>query len=112
MNPGFVVAVEMLPIPKAVSFSEDQLAGRCCLWCGGHPEIALGVRLSVACGALLRWKPRACQECTRKEAARVYALHVRTCARCTPMVRCQDARALHDLAHQVPASARGEAEAG
>lgn len=112
MNPGFVVAVEMLPMPKAAVLSEAQFGGKQCPWCGGFPEISLGVRLSVASGALLRWKPRACRDCTRKEAARVHGLHVRTCARCTAMVQCQDARALHALAEEAPASGRGEPEAG
>lgn len=112
LHPGYVIATEMLPMPKATTLSEAQLGGRHCPWCGGRPAMALGVRLSVANGALLRWKPRACRACTQEEAARVHRLHVQTCARCTPMVQCQDARALHALSTQAPASGRGEPEAG
>ncbi|WP_406157008.1 hypothetical protein [Streptomyces canus] len=112
MNPGFVVAVEMLPMPKAARLSEAQLGGRHCPWCAGPPKVSLGARLSVAGGGLLRWKPRACEECTQKEAGRVYNLHIRTCARCTPLVRCADARALHALSKGASATGPTEFVAG
>ena len=112
MNPGFVVGVEMLPMPRAALLCEAQLEGRQCPWCAGCPERALGVRLSVLGGGLLRWKPRACRDCTRTQAARVHRLHIRACARCAPRMQCEDARALYALSVEAPASGRGESEAG
>jgi hypothetical protein len=93
MHPGFVDAAKMLAVPKLGTRTEAQAEGADCVWCGGPAS----VRLSTCGGALALWHPRACRPCTRREADRVYRLHITTCARCTPWVYCPDARALDAL---------------
>ena len=103
MNAGFVNAVEMLPMPKLPGLAATQVDGTVCVWCGNHPDgggIRLGPRISVIGGALQRWEPRACRRCTGLEAARVYRLHLTTCARCMHRDHCPDSHALHALAEE------------
>ncbi|WP_327319273.1 hypothetical protein [Streptomyces sp. NBC_01235] len=98
MNEGFVCAVSMLPVPKAAGLASERVDGKHCVWCGGAPSMELGVRLSVIDGTLKRWEPRSCQSCARREAGRVYDVHIRACARCSHGDYCPDARALYALA--------------
>ena len=98
MNPAFVCATEMLPVPKLIGLDDDQRAGLRCVWCGGPPALTLGPRLGADTGELHRWTPRACRPCAAREAGHVYRAHGRTCAHCTPTVYCPDRRALHALA--------------
>jgi len=98
VNPGFVCAVEMLPVPKAAGLARKRIAGTCCVWCGQTAALALGTRLSVIDGTLKRWEPRACQSCARREAGRVYDIHITRCARCSHRDYCPDSHALHELA--------------
>ena len=99
MNPGFVRPVEMLPMPKADTLTEDQLDGKACVWCRVRPRepLTLGVRLSVLGGRLHRWQPIAHGWCAAEKAGKVYELHRRTCARCAPRDYCPDAVALYEL---------------
>ncbi|MCT9084113.1 hypothetical protein [Streptomyces fulvoviolaceus] len=101
-------AAEMLPAPKTADLTPKRISGTVCVWCGKTPQVALGIRLSVIGDALSRWWPRACQPCAAREAARVHAIHLTTCARCTHRDYCPDAHALHSLAsaHLVPARPR------
>ena len=98
MNPGFVNAPEMLPVPKAAGLATERVEGKRCVWCGAAATVELGPRLSVVDAALQRWEPRACRSCARREASRVYDIHIRTCARCSHGEYCPDARALYTLA--------------
>jgi hypothetical protein len=98
VHPGFVDGIEMLPMPRAADLPYEQIEGDRCVWCGSRPETELGPRISVIDGALFRWHPRACRECVREQAAKVYDTHIRTCAYCTPTCYCIDARALYRLA--------------
>lgn len=100
MNAGFVDAVGMLPMPNARSLARKRIDGACCVWCGGTAVMDLGPRLSVVDGALKRWEPRACRPCAAREAARVYGIHIQSCARCTHHDYCPDARALHALSRE------------
>lgn len=97
MHPGFVNAHQMLAVPRIHTRTKPQIEGRRCVWCRAPATAELGPRLSARDGVLERWEPRACAPCIRREAGRVFRLHVGTCARCTPAVYCVDARALHDL---------------
>ncbi|MFJ8791383.1 hypothetical protein [Streptomyces sp. NPDC102462] len=97
MNPAFANAVEMLPMPRT-EFTAAQLDGTACPWCARPPEIPLGPRLRVAEGRLDRWFPHSCLPCAQREAARVHAVHVTVCPRCTHRDYCMDARALRRLA--------------
>lgn len=114
MNAGFVCATEMLPVPRAHSLTRIQADGKACVWCQGLPDdrIDLGPRISPAGGALKRWQPRACRPCTGSEAARVYQLHIRTCARCGRRNSCPDARALYALAREHGQFGTGEEVTG
>lgn len=98
MNPAFVCATEMLPVPRAAGLAAERVAGSRCVWCGKGPAVDLGPRISPIGGTLQQWTPRACRACTGREATRVYDLHVTTCARCTHHDYCPDAHALHTLA--------------
>ncbi|MFJ1808560.1 MULTISPECIES: hypothetical protein [unclassified Streptomyces] len=98
MNPGFVNAAEMLRVPKAADLPAERVEGKRCVWCGGPASIELGPRLSVIGGALKRWEPRGCRSCARREAGRVYDIHVTTCARCIHRDYCPDSAALYTLA--------------
>ena len=103
MDSKFVDAHSMLAVPRLHTRTKAQAEGRTCVWCGGAAHDSLGPRLSTHGGLLERWKPRACHPCIRREAARVYQLHVGACARCLPRAYCPDARALHALSTQAPA---------
>lgn len=103
MNPDFVNALEMLPVPKPDQLAPARISGTHCVWCGSGPAVGLGPRLSVIDGHLERWHPRACTPCTRREAAHVHGIHRTTCPRCTHREYCPDGRALYDLAHGQPA---------
>ncbi|WP_158101573.1 hypothetical protein [Streptomyces bobili] len=46
----------------------------------------------------MRWKPRSCLPCLRREAKRVYGIHITVCARCTHRDYCPDNKALYPLA--------------
>lgn len=94
-------AAEMLPMPKAADLAPAQMDGTVCVWCARTPDgggIVLGPRISAIAGALQRWFPRACRACAGREAARVYQLHIKTCARCSHQDYCPDSQALHELA--------------
>jgi hypothetical protein len=97
MHPGFIRAPELLPVPRPDRVRSEQAAGTVCVWCDQPPTVDLGPRLSTGDGALHRWHPRACLDCTGREAARVYGVHVTTCGRCRQQGDCPDARALHRL---------------
>jgi hypothetical protein len=98
MHPGFVRAVELLPVPRPDHIHPDQAAGSACVWCGKEPTVGLGSRLTTRLGTVNAWAPRACQPCAASEAARVLAIHVTSCYRCCCRDRCADARALRQLA--------------
>ncbi|WP_416983570.1 hypothetical protein [Streptomyces sp. T028] len=100
MNPGFVCAPEMLPVPRLGGLSREQIAGKACVWCGCSPDdrIVLGPRISPRAGMVKRWFPSACQPCTGRKAVQVYRRHTTTCARCTHRDYCPDSHALHALA--------------
>lgn len=91
-------AVEMLPMPKVAGLDLDRINGVCCVWCGGPTSVALGPRIRAAAGGVQRWFPRACRACAGLEAARVYQVHLTTCARCTHQDYCPDSHALNELA--------------
>lgn len=97
-----IAAVEMLPMPKAHTLTGEQIEGKTCVWCakrlGEGVGLSLGPRIRVAPGGVRRWLPQACRPCTGVEAARVYQLHIRTCARCSHRDYCPDSIALHTLA--------------
>lgn len=97
MHPGFVRAPELLPTPMAADLPAERLAGTRCVWCGGAATDALNARLSVVKGELLRWEPRSCLPCLRREAERVYNIHIKSCARCTHRDYCPDSKALYEL---------------
>lgn len=98
MNPDYVRPAEMLPVPKAAGLASERVDGKRCVWCSGAASMELGTRLSVIDGTLKRWEPRACRSCARREAGRVYDIHIGACARCTHGDYCPDARALYTLA--------------
>ena len=106
MNPAFVSAPELLPVPRPDRIQPEQEAGTMCVWCRRTRALPvdLGPRLSTHTGAVRRWRPRACQTCAAREAARVLTIHIDRCGRCTPRARyyCEDARALHTLAQSIP----------
>jgi len=111
VHPDFVVATEMLPVPKTADLTTRQINGGRCVWCGVTAKVRLGPRLAVVDGELLRWHPSGCRRCARREAGTAYDEHIRNCARCTRLshsrlLHCDDAQALHELAHQAPASDR------
>jgi hypothetical protein len=108
MHPDFVNAPQMLAVPRLNTRTKAQTAGRRCVWCGGPATVRLGPRLSSRNGSLDRWEPRACVPCTRREAARVFSVHIRACARCDAALRCVDARALHELSQASPVSRADE----
>lgn len=94
-------AVELLAMPKTHTLTKKKLSGTVCVWCGKHLDedgLKLGPRLRVASGGVQRWLPRACRPCAGREAARVCAIHITTCARCSHHDYCPDSRALHRLA--------------
>lgn len=98
MNAGFVCAAEMLPVPRVAGLPAEQIAGKCCVWCGDPASMDLGARISPLGGTLQRWEPRACRSCAGREAERVYGLHITTCARCSHRDYCPDREALVRLA--------------
>lgn len=98
MNTGYVSAVEMLAMPRAASLPTDRIEGTSCVWCGRAPTLPLGPRISVIDGELHRWHPRSCQSCASQESARVYDIHIGSCARCRERDYCPDSRALLELA--------------
>jgi hypothetical protein len=102
MNPGFVNALEMLPVPKRISPTPGQAAGDHCVWCGHAATVDLGPRLRITDEGLHRWKPRTCTPCALSNAKEAYDLHRATCARCTKWEHCHDSRALYALAHGRP----------
>ncbi|GGR61547.1 hypothetical protein GCM10010251_93030 [Streptomyces aurantiogriseus] len=94
-------ALEMLAMPKTHTLTKRQMEGTVCVWCKENLDdtcLRLGPRIRVADGGIQRWLPRACRPCTGKEAARVYRIHIRACARCSHRDYCPDSRALHKLA--------------
>ena len=100
MNPGFVNALEMLPVPKTANptHPRGRVVRGCCIWCGKAAALDLGPRLKVIDGVLHRFTPRACEDCTHREAERLCTAHRRTCARCCGREHCHDSQALHQLA--------------
>jgi len=114
MHPDFLDPHQMIAVPRLETRTEAQAAGADCVWCEGPAPIDLGTRLSAFEGALHRWNPRACAACTRREAGRIFDLHIRAgaCARCTPRVYCEDARALHALSKSTSATRRLRPVAG
>lgn len=107
MHPDFATAVTMFAMPKMDKLNEAQAEGTRCVWCGGRAPIALGPRLSTRGGALVRWTPHSCRRCARREARRVYNIHIGICQRCRGRAYCPDARALHNLAQPPSTSADG-----
>ncbi|MFF1548721.1 hypothetical protein [Streptomyces sp. NPDC058291] len=101
MNDGFVSAAEMLAVPRAADLDGEQVDGKRCVWCSGAASMQLGPRLSVIGGTLQRWEPRGCRPCARREAGRVYGIHITTCARCSHRDYCPDSQALQALARPV-----------
>jgi hypothetical protein len=99
MHPGYIRAPELLPVPRPDRIRPEQEAGTRCVWCRRTRELPvdLGPRLSTHTGAVRRWRPRACQPCAAREAARVFTIHTDKCARCVHRDWCPDARALYDL---------------
>ncbi|MEU5769784.1 hypothetical protein ABZ782_28105 [Streptomyces asoensis] len=93
-------AAEMLPVPKLDALTAEQIDGEACVWCRRRPRdpFALGPRLSAQAGRLHCWHPIAHRRCAAQRAGKVYALHIKTCARCTHRDYCMDAQALHKLA--------------
>lgn len=108
VHPAFVDAHQMLPLPRFKTLPATRTSGKRCVWCGATATVPLGPRLSTHNGTLHRWNPRSCDPCTRREAARVYQLHIRSCARCAPRLYCEDARALHELSTASPVSRADE----
>jgi hypothetical protein len=100
VNPGFVCAVEMLPVPKAAGLAPARVEGKRCVWCGGPASIELGTRLSVIDGAVKRWEPRSCRSCAKREAGRVYDVHITRCGRCSHHDYCPDSTALLRLTRE------------
>ncbi|EGX60075.1 hypothetical protein SZN_09141 [Streptomyces zinciresistens K42] len=97
MHPGFVTAVEMLTMPPVCDLPEDRRSGDRCAYCGGVPDVDLGIRLSVLRGEVQVWRPKSCEPCARSRAREVFRGHVDTCARCCGADYCVDARAVHGL---------------
>lgn len=101
---GFADPVAMLPMPRLETRTPRQRDGAACVWCASSSApVPLGQRLSSCEGALVDWKPKSCRSCVRREAGRVYRIHIGVCQRCTGLAYCPDARALHGLS-QPPAS--------
>lgn len=101
MTTGYACAAEMLAMPKTTGLAPEQMDGTVCVWCARTPDgggIVLGPRISVIAGSLRRWLPRACRPCAGREAARVYGIHIGTCARCSHGDFCPDSQALRALA--------------
>lgn len=107
MHPDFATAVTMLAMPRLDKLSEAQAEGTRCVWCGGLAPVALGPRLSTCRGALVRWTPHSCRRCARREAGRVYDLHIGSCQRCMGRGYCPDARALYKLSQPESAPVGG-----
>lgn len=97
-RPDIADALVMLPVPRPDRITAEQANGLTCVWCDEPPTLHLGPRLSTHGGDLHRWTPRACQPCAARQAARVYRLHIKTCARCSHREYCSDSRALYNLA--------------
>ncbi|MGY1500786.1 hypothetical protein ACW4TU_30115 [Streptomyces sp. QTS52] len=100
MNPGFVNALEMLPVPKAADPTRPHgraARGRC-IWCGNAATLNLGPRLKVVDRTLHRWLPRGCVDCVQRKAALTHRAHRTSCARCTEWEYCPDSLALYRLA--------------
>ncbi|MCI3153242.1 hypothetical protein ELQ39_16030 [Streptomyces sp. GB4-14] len=91
-------APELLPVPRPDRIHPEQAAGRTCVWCTAEPTISLGTRMTTRLGTVVSWAPRACHPCAAREAARVLAIHIRSCYRCCVRDGCPDARALRQLA--------------
>lgn len=101
MTTGYTCAAAMLPMPRTAGLASEQMDGTVCVWCARTPDgggIVLGPRISVIGGSLRRWEPRACRPCASRQAARVYGIHIGTCARCSHGDFCPDSHALHRLA--------------
>ena len=99
----FASAAEMLPTPKVADLTDAQIDGSVCVWCERTPDgggIKLGPRIRPTARSVERWFPRACRACAGREAARVYKIHVTTCARCGHRDYCPDSQALYALALQ------------
>jgi hypothetical protein len=99
-------AAELLPAPKAHTLQAPQIEGSTCVWCAQalteDTQVPLGIRIRVSEGTVKRWRPNACLPCAGAQAARVYRLHMRTCARCSHRDYCPDSQALYTLALQDP----------
>lgn len=94
-------AVELLAMPKTYTLTDEQIEGTVCVWCTkqlGDTGLRLGPRIRVAGAGVQRWLPRSCRPCASGEAARVYRIHIRACARCSHGEYCPDSVALHKLA--------------
>ncbi len=109
MHTDFADPIAMLPMPRLDTRTPEQAEGARCVWCGGRPVAGLGSRVSTCRGALVQWTPRACQRCIRREAGRVYRLHIPTCPRCGTRTYCPDAVALYGLSQASAASRTGPA---
>ncbi len=97
MHPDYVVAAELLAVPRPHTRTAAQADGTVCVWCGDTPDVSLGPRIGVRRGVLYRWLPHACHTCAGRQAARVHQAHRDACFRCTPLEHCPDSRALYVL---------------
>ncbi|MFG2277502.1 hypothetical protein ACGFNQ_02290 [Streptomyces asoensis] len=105
-GPPAVGIVTVLPVPRQSGLTPKQIRGAHCVWCSVQLTAAavdLGRRQGSFMGVVGPWFPRACDPCTRKEARRIFDIHVTSCERCTQSARpyCPDKVALLRLAGQV-----------
>ncbi|MGW2620336.1 hypothetical protein [Streptomyces sp. NPDC001500] len=90
-------------VPRQTGLTPEQIRGAHCVWCATQLTAAavdLGRRQGSYQGVYGPWFPRACDPCTRKEAARILTLHDGSCRICArpPYSRCPDRVALSRLA--------------
>lgn len=100
---GAADIVTVLGVPRQNNLTPEQVRGAHCVWCATKLTAAavdLGRRQGSYQGVYGPWFPRACDPCTRKEAARILAIHVTSCERCArPLpAYCPDRGALSRLA--------------
>lgn len=93
----------VFPVPRQNALTPEQVRGACCVWCATPLTAAafdLGRRHGSFMGVYGPWFPRACDGCTRAEAGRVLAVHLKACVRCSRSIPapCSDGEALRRLA--------------
>lgn len=102
-TPSTTSVVTVLPVPRQSGLEPEQVRGASCVWCRKQlaaDAIDLGRRHGSYAGVYGPWYPRACDDCTQREARRVLALHTTACARCAPPIPryCPDGTELRALA--------------